>query len=87
MVVFSLAVSVKMNILLYAPAVFFVFLLSTRFQSTFWLLFTCAVIQVNLIVNSTSTNYSILCVKESNFSNKNGNFQNDIYRFTVLNFA
>uniref|UniRef100_A0A0N5A9G5 dolichyl-P-Man:Man5GlcNAc2-PP-dolichol alpha-1,3-mannosyltransferase n=1 Tax=Syphacia muris TaxID=451379 RepID=A0A0N5A9G5_9BILA len=47
-VFYSLAVSVKMNVLLYAPAVFFIFLLSNRIKGTIKLLTLCGIIQVLL---------------------------------------
>ncbi|KAI3422242.1 hypothetical protein GPALN_012772 [Globodera pallida] len=45
-VFFSFAVAVKMNILLFAPALFLVLLLSNGFIETFWLLAIAALIQV-----------------------------------------
>jgi len=45
-VFYSLAVSVKMNVLLFAPAVFFVLLISNRFQATAFLLTVCAGVQL-----------------------------------------
>lgn len=44
-VLYSLAVGVKMNILLFAPALFFILLLSNNFAPTCWLLSICALIQ------------------------------------------
>ncbi|VDN52249.1 unnamed protein product [Dracunculus medinensis] len=43
---YSLAVSVKMNILLFAPAVFFIFLLHRGIRKTIKLLFFCGLIQI-----------------------------------------
>uniref|UniRef100_A0A915E9J8 dolichyl-P-Man:Man5GlcNAc2-PP-dolichol alpha-1,3-mannosyltransferase n=1 Tax=Ditylenchus dipsaci TaxID=166011 RepID=A0A915E9J8_9BILA len=45
-ILFSISVSVKMNVLLFAPAVFFIFLLSNKVQNTIYLLSVCALVQV-----------------------------------------
>ena len=47
-VVFSLAVSIKMNVLLFAPALFFLLLQSCGILRTAWYLFICAAIQIVL---------------------------------------
>ncbi|KAI9909357.1 hypothetical protein PsorP6_014770 [Peronosclerospora sorghi] len=47
-VLFSLAVSIKMNVLLFAPALFFLLLQSCGIVRTAWYLFLCAAIQIAL---------------------------------------
>ncbi|KAG6615202.1 Dolichyl-P-Man:Man(5)GlcNAc(2)-PP-dolichyl mannosyltransferase [Phytophthora cinnamomi] len=47
-VFFSLAVSIKMNVLLFAPALFFLLLQSCGILRTAWYLFICAAIQIAL---------------------------------------
>ncbi|KAF4323654.1 hypothetical protein BBO99_00002207 [Phytophthora kernoviae] len=47
-VLFSCAVSIKMNVLLFAPALFFLLLQSCGILRTAWYLFTCAAIQIAL---------------------------------------
>ncbi|CAI5744656.1 unnamed protein product [Peronospora destructor] len=47
-VFFSLAVSIKMNVLLFAPALFFLLLQSCGILRTAWYLFICAAIQIVL---------------------------------------
>ncbi|KAH7488332.1 hypothetical protein PRIC1_007551 [Phytophthora ramorum] len=47
-VFFSVAVSVKMNVLLFAPALFFLLLQSCGILRTAWYLLTCAAIQIAL---------------------------------------
>ncbi|KAI9911883.1 hypothetical protein PsorP6_008954 [Peronosclerospora sorghi] len=47
-VLFSLAVSIKMNVLLFAPALFFLLLQSCGILRTAWYLFLCAAIQIAL---------------------------------------
>jgi alpha-1,3-mannosyltransferase len=47
-VFFSIAVSVKMNVLLFAPALFFLLLQSCGILRTAWYLFICAAIQIAL---------------------------------------
>ncbi|POM67232.1 Dolichyl-P-Man:Man(5)GlcNAc(2)-PP-dolichyl mannosyltransferase [Phytophthora palmivora] len=47
-VFFSVAVSVKMNVLLFAPALFFLLLQSCGILRTAWYLFICAAIQIAL---------------------------------------
>lgn len=46
-VLFSCAVSIKMNVLLFAPALFFLLLQSCGVLRTVWYLFICAAIQVS----------------------------------------
>jgi alpha-1,3-mannosyltransferase len=48
-VLFSFAVSIKMNVLLFAPALFFLLLQSCGVLRTVWYLFICAAIQVRTI--------------------------------------
>jgi len=43
---FSAAIGVKMNILLFAPALFFILLLSNGITDSFCLLFVCGFVQV-----------------------------------------
>ncbi|VDL81024.1 unnamed protein product [Nippostrongylus brasiliensis] len=43
---YSFAVSIKMNVLLYAPALFFIMLLNTGLWQTLWNLICCAVLQI-----------------------------------------
>ncbi|VDK88391.1 unnamed protein product [Litomosoides sigmodontis] len=45
---YSLAVSVKMNILLFSPALFFILLLNTGYWNTFMIIILCATIQIVL---------------------------------------
>lgn len=47
-IIYSLAVSVKMNMLLYAPGVFVVLLLSTGLTNTIWCIFLCGLVQIVL---------------------------------------
>ncbi|RLN96915.1 hypothetical protein BBJ28_00003375 [Nothophytophthora sp. Chile5] len=47
-VLFSCAVSIKMNVLLFAPALFFLLLQSCGVLRTIWYLFICAAIQIAL---------------------------------------
>lgn len=51
----SLAVSVKMNVLLFAPALFIILVLSVGLASTIGLIILCATIQVCLIRESPSS--------------------------------
>ncbi|KAI1719727.1 ALG3 protein [Ditylenchus destructor] len=46
-----ISVSVKMNLLLFAPAVFFILLISTNLRRTIWLLTVCAIVQVAIAWN------------------------------------
>lgn len=48
--IFSFAVSIKMNVLLFAPALFFLLLQSCGVLRTIWYLFICASIQVRSVL-------------------------------------
>ncbi|KAI1723959.1 ALG3 protein domain-containing protein [Ditylenchus destructor] len=50
-ILYSISVSVKMNLLLFAPAVFFILLISTNLRRTIWLLTVCAIVQVAIAWN------------------------------------
>lgn len=53
---YSLAVSVKMNILLYAPVLFFFYLINLGFKKTFAQLFICGILQLFLATPFILTN-------------------------------
>lgn len=58
---FSLAVSIKMNIILMAPALFIILLLSVGLQATFKNIFYCALLQVRLEIFVCFFSIFIIC--------------------------